>query len=92
MLILKQRKSFKKDAKKVKSSGKDLLKLKEVVESLINKEPLDPKYNDHSLFGNYTGFRECHIEPDWLLIYYVDYKSNVLILAKTGAHADLFNK
>lgn len=92
MLILKQRKGFKKDAKRAKSRGKDLLKLKEIVDQLIKKEPLDPKVNDHSLSGNYTGFRECQIEPDWLLIYYVDYKKNVLILARTGSHADLFNK
>lgn len=69
MLIPKFTKSFGKDIKKLKSSNKSFEKLKYVTEKLIKEEKLEPKFRDHKLTGNYTGRRECHIEPDWLLIY-----------------------
>ena len=65
-------------------------KLKKKDYKLANGEKLDPKYNDHSLSGNWAGFRECHIQPDWLLIYRIDDDVLVLTLSRTGTHSDLF--
>ncbi|WP_448218448.1 type II toxin-antitoxin system YafQ family toxin [Endozoicomonas sp. 2B-B] len=62
---------FKRDVKKAKKQGKDCSKLKKVTDQLIEDRPLAARYKDHSLTGNYRGYRECHIEPDWLLIYAV---------------------
>lgn len=83
---------FDKDYKKIKKRNKELDKLKEVVDKLSNNETLELKYKDHSLFddGNYKGCRECHIEPDWLLIYKKNNKELILILLRTGSHSDLF--
>lgn len=61
-----------------------------VVNTLAAQQPLDDKYRDHNLTGNYRGFRECHIEPDWLLIYRVDANELELFLFRTGTHSDLF--
>ena len=69
---------FKKDLKLAKKQNKDIEKLFEVVELLANGEKLDFKYKDHDLSGNYKGTRECHIEPDWLLVY--EYQNDVLVL------------
>ncbi len=74
----------------VEKQGKKLDKLREVIEKLANKIPLDAKYKDHELIGNYKGCRECHIEPDWLLIYQYFDDVLVLTLTRTGSHADLF--
>lgn len=79
---------FKKDFKKVISRRKDQKKLLSVVELLFDEKALPEKYKDHSLGGNWSGRRECHIEPDWLLIYYINKDS--LILERTGSHSDLF--
>ena len=81
---------FKKDLKLIGKQGKKLDKLREVVEKLANKVPLDAKYKDHELIGNYKGCRECHIEPDWLLIYQYFDDVLVLTLTRTGSHSDLF--
>lgn len=69
---------FKKDLKLAKKQNKDIEKLFKVVELLANGEKLDFKYKDHDLSGNYKGTRECHIEPDWLLVY--EYQNDVLVL------------
>lgn len=61
-----------------------------VVNELINERPLDEKYRDYNLEGNWKGFRECHINPDWLLIYQIDNNDLILTLARTGTHSDLF--
>lgn len=61
-----------------------------VVNELINERPLDEKYRDHNLKDNWKGFRECHINPDWLLIYQIDNNDLILTLARTGTHLDLF--
>ena len=83
---------FKKDIKLIQRQGKNLDKLFAVIELLADARELDIKYKDHELSGNYAGFRECHIEPDWLLIYqYEDNKLNLLLVA-TGSHSNLFNK
>ena len=68
--------------------GKNIEKLKKVIELLVNKEPMLAKYRDHSLIGNFVGRRECHIEPDWILIYKID--NNDIIFERTGSHSDLF--
>ena len=88
MLNPKEKTQFKRDIKAIKKRGKDLSKLKYVVTELLNERPLDPVYKDHPLVGGYKGDRECHLEPDWLLIYVVNGRD--LILVRTGTHSDLF--
>ncbi len=81
---------FKKDVKLAKKQGKDLEKLYAVVEKLAEGERLEAKFRDHSLSGNYNSCRECHIEPDWLLIYEIIDGALVLMLNRTGSHSELF--
>ncbi len=81
---------FKKDLKLAAKRGYDMNKIKIVIEKLANGEMLEVKYRDHLLTGNYGGFRECHIQPDWLLVYQIDNGQLVLFLARTGTHSDLF--
>ena len=83
---------FKKDYKIIEKQGKNIKKLLEVIEVLADGEQLDSKYKDHSLIGNYKGYRECHIEPDWLLIYKVMENILILTLSRTGSHSELFKK
>ena len=82
---------FKNDLKLAKKQNKSLEKLFIVIEKLANLEKLDDKYKDHSLLGEYKGLRECHIEPDWLLIYYIENNILTLVLARLGSHSDLFS-
>lgn len=81
---------MKKDVKLLKKQGKDLNKLISVLDTLSKREKLPDKNKDHALKGEYSGFRECHIEPDWLLIYKIEEKELVLYATATGSHADLF--
>lgn len=81
-------KQFKKDLKRVKKQGRNLRELDDVVETLQRDQPLAEKYRDHALTGNYAGSRECHIRPDWLLIYRK--LKNILRLERTGSHSELF--
>lgn len=84
-------KKFKKDYKLTKRQSKNLDKLFYVIEKLANGENLSEKYNDHALTDDLKGLRECHIEPNWLLIYeYIDDKL-ILMLTRLGSHSDLFN-
>ena len=83
---------FKKDLKLAKKQHKNLDKLFEVIETLANGDTLEAKYKDHNLTGNYKGTRECHIEPDWLLIYEIYNDILVLMLTRLGSHSELFNK
>lgn len=83
---------FKKDLKLAKKQGKNLDKLFEVINILANEEKLDTKFKDHDLSGNYKGTRECHIEPDWLLIYEIDNNALILMLYRLGTHSELFKK
>ncbi|MBQ7504712.1 MAG: type II toxin-antitoxin system YafQ family toxin [Ruminococcus sp.] len=80
---------FKKDFKKAIKSGCSVKKFKEIIDLLQDGIPLPPKNKDHSLTGNWNGYRECHIEPDWLLIYRIDKNELVLVLARTGSHSNL---
>jgi len=81
---------FKRDLKLIVKRGYDLNLLDTVVEKLANDIPLEERHRDHALTGNYVGFRECHILPDWLLIYRVDDTDLILFLSRTGTHSDLF--
>lgn len=82
---------FKKSLKLARKRGLDIDLLNSVVEKLLHGDPLEEKYRDHALSGKYKGFRECHIQPDWLLIYLVENDILTLTLVDTGTHADLFN-
>lgn len=91
MLSIRTEGRFKKDVKKLSRSGsKNMSKLKEIIRKLEREEPLKREYNPHPLSGNWKDHMECHIEPDWLLIYRIDKKYNELILVRTGSHSELF--
>lgn len=90
MLALITTTQFKKDLKQIRKRGLDLNSLKFVLDTLQKQEALPLKYRDHALVGNYRGFRECHIEPDWLLIYTISNEKLILTAARTGSHSDLF--
>ena len=81
---------FKKDLKLARKRGYNLLLMGEVVDTLAAGEKLAEKYNDHALSGNYIGCRECHVTPDWLLIYEISEGEVILYLTRTGTHSDLF--
>lgn len=86
--IIRQSSKFRRDIKRLKRQGKDIPKLQKVVRSLVAQEPLAEEYRDHTLTGNWKGFRECHIQPDCLLIYRIE--GNELQLVRAGSHAELF--
>ncbi len=90
MLDIVPSKRFKKDLKLVKKRGLKIDNLRNVINTLAAEEKLDEKYRDHALTGDYRGFRECHVEPDWLLVYRVDQDELELFLFRTGTHSDLF--
>lgn len=81
---------FQHDYKRLKKRGYPLERLKRVVGLLERGEPLPPSCRPHKLSGNYSGFWECHIQPDWLLIYEIQGDRLVLVLSRTGTHSDLF--
>jgi mRNA interferase YafQ len=81
-------KQFERDVKRMRKRGKELSKLKEVLQAVIEEKVLEERYKDHVLIGNYKGRRECHLEPDWLLIYKV--VGSEVIFERTGTHSDLF--
>ena len=83
---------FKKDYKLAKKRGLDISLLKDVITKLANGETLPPEYHDNDLSDNWSGHRECHIQPDWLLIYHIENDVLVLSLTRTGTHSDLFGK
>jgi len=81
---------FKKDLKLASKRGYNLNLLDDVVTKIANGEKLAERNRDHELSGNFVGFRECHIQPDWLLIYRIDNDELILFLTRTGTHSDLF--
>lgn len=89
-LTVKYSSRFKKGLRLAVKRGLDIALLEEIVEKLRTRTGLDAKYKDHPLNGNYKGYRECHIQPDWLLIYFVEDEILTLTLVDTGTHADLF--
>ena len=83
---------MKRDAKLMKKRGKDMAKLTETLNLLANREIMHERYKDHQLFGNLKDFRECHIEPNWLLIYQIFENTLILSASGTGTHSDLFSE
>jgi len=92
MLALKTTKQYRKDRNLCKKRGLDMSLLDDVILTLLERKPLAPKYRDHTLTGNFAGFRECHILPDWLLMYKVDKSRLILTASRTGTHSDLLEK
>ncbi|MBQ7612010.1 MAG: type II toxin-antitoxin system YafQ family toxin [Spirochaetaceae bacterium] len=96
--ILKKTSQFKTSLKLARKRGLDISLLETVVDKLMKDEKLDEKYHNHQLIGNFKGIWECHIQPDWLLLYLKEYddkiKKNVLVLTlvNTGTHSDIFKK
>ena len=83
---------YKKSYKRAKKRGLNLKLLDNVVDELRQGRKLDAKYHDHELHGNWAGFRECHIQADWLLVYLVENDILTLTLVETGTHADIFDE
>lgn len=92
MMRINRTARFKKEYRLMMKRGCDPKLFEYVVEELANGRPLARKYNNHALSGSFAGFRECHIQPDWLLIYIVENDILTLTLTRTGTHADLFGK
>jgi mRNA interferase YafQ len=90
MLDLVMTTQFRKDLKRINKRGKDLSLLKDVLQTLREEQALEENYRDHALTGNYIGFRECHIQPDWLLVYAINKEELILTASRTGSHSDLF--
>lgn len=90
MLKIRYTNKFKKDFKTVIKRGYNSKKFEAIITLLVQCKPLPEKNKDHNLTGNWEGFRECHIEPDWLLIYKVENDILTLTLMRTGTHSDLF--
>lgn len=90
MKRVSQTKQFSRDVKRMRRRGKDLAKLRDVVKQLAAGALLDPKHRDHPLIGHWEPSRDCHVEPDGILIYTID--EETLRLERTGTHSDLFKK
>ncbi|MDR2581310.1 MAG: type II toxin-antitoxin system YafQ family toxin [Fibromonadaceae bacterium] len=90
MLAIHYEGKMKKQLKLMQKRGKDINKLIFVLNTLANGQILPEKYRDHKLTGNFMGYRECHIEPDWLLIYKIIKERLILVATATGTHSDLF--
>lgn len=90
MYSLRPTTKFQKDLKKIKKRGYDISLLIAVLKKLAAGETLPEKNRDHQLSGNFKNFRECHITPDWLLVYEIDNRELILYLMRTGTHSDLF--
>ncbi|MDR2667130.1 MAG: type II toxin-antitoxin system YafQ family toxin [Holosporales bacterium] len=90
MLNLRYQSQFKKDLKVMQKRQKNMNHLKEVIEMLCEEKELPEKFCDHALSGEYSGYRDCHIQNDWLLIYKIDKESSLISLYRTGTHSDLF--
>jgi mRNA interferase YafQ len=88
--VILQTTRYKKELKRALKRGHDINLIKAIVLKLANGDPLDAKHKDHSLSGSFAGFRECHITPDWLLIYLIENDIMTLTLTRTGSHSDLF--
>ena len=89
-LGLRKTRQFEKDLKRMAKRGMPLRELETVIDRLLDQPPLPEKYRDHPLVGDYAGFRECHVRPDWLLIYMVQADRLILTCMRTGTHSDLF--
>jgi mRNA interferase YafQ len=92
MLQLVTTTRFRKDYKRIKKRGYDMSLLEAVLTELLEQSTLDARYKDHALSGNYIGFRECHIQSDWLLIYMISESELILTASRSGTHSDLFDE
>ena len=90
MLTIKYQAAFKRDYKRIKKRGYNVRLLEQVITLLAEGQELPASYRDHALTGDYSGCRECHIAPDWLLVYEVVEDELLLYLTRTGTHSDLF--
>ena len=81
---------FDRDLKRLAKRGKDMSKLRDLIEDLRHRRPLPARCRDHALVGDWKGYRDCHVEPDWLLVYRADEAAGVLVLDRTGSHTDVF--
>lgn len=90
MLTIKYQTTFKRDYKRIKKRGYDTRLLEKVITMLAEGKPLPLEYRDHPLSGDYSGCRECHIAPDWLLVYEIVERELLLYLTRTGTHSDIF--
>ena len=90
MLTIRYQTAFKKDYKRIKKRGYNTQLLEEAISILANEQELPAHYKDHDLHGNYKGCRECHITPDWLLVYEIQAHELILCLTRTGTHSDIF--
>ena len=90
MYVIKPTTKFQKDLKKAQKRGYDMSLIADIIKKLAAGEVLPEKNRDHPLSGNYAGCRECHITPDWLLIYEIEKDTLILYLTRTGTHSDLF--
>ena len=89
MLKIRYLSKCKRDLKRLQKQGKDMEKFKTVVRLLCERKPLPPQYNDHPLKGEWSDFRDCHIEPDWVLIYRIEQDELLLVLARSNSHSEL---
>ncbi len=87
-LAVRQTAAFRRDVRRLDRQGVDLFKLEKIVELLVMRKSPEPRHRDHRLSGDWKGFRDCHVQPDWVLIYRVE--GNELQLARTGSHSELF--
>jgi mRNA interferase YafQ len=92
MMEIKTTSKFRKDLKQAKKKGLNIDLLQKVVDDLAAGKKLDERHHDHALVGDWVSFRECHIQPDWLLIYKISGDTLILTLTRTGSHSDLFKK
>lgn len=92
MLQLKRTAQFKRDVKLAKRRGKDINKLMVVIRLIVCESEMPAELRDHELVSNFKGHRECHIEPDWLLVYRLERNELICTAVRTGTHSDLFNK
>ena len=92
MLTIRYETSFRRDYKRIVKRGYDPKLLEAALNYLINEKPLPEQYHDHALKNDWARYRECHIQPDWLLIYHVDQHELKLCLTRTGTHSDLFRE
>ena len=83
-------KQFDRDMKRVEKRGYDIGKIRKTIELLASGDPMPAKYKDHALAGDKLGMRDCHITPDWLLLYIIDGEELILVLQRTGTHSDVF--
>jgi len=90
MLALQATVQYRKDRKRMIKRGLPMDLLDAVIRTLMEEKPLGLKHKDHALAGKYAGFRECHIQPNWLLIYTIDNRKLLLVTIRTGSHSDLF--